>query len=148
MENNKQDPFGGQMGGMVLPDRGIADAGAYSILNGLMMAGITLLATDLERNYQAKLQAEKLMELEKVHAYQIRIKELEALGRAQVQAQPQSVNPYRGANTVADLERILLLQPPSPQREGVLRDLARYPETMAIAQLPSNSSATKMLTGR
>jgi len=149
MENRKgTDPFGGQFGHIQVPDRGIADAGAYSILNGIMMFGLGMLAQENERNYQEKIQAQRIAELEKQHAYELRAKELELMGRAQVEAkqQPPQVNPYRGANTVAELEKILLGHSPSPQREAVLRELAKYPETMPLAQLPATT--TRLLTGK
>lgn len=60
--------------------------------------------------------------------------------------EPQARNPYRSAKTVADIETIFLEQPPSPQRELALAELAKYPETMPIAQLPAQT--TRLLAAR
>jgi hypothetical protein len=55
------------------------------------------------------------------------------------QAQPQAVNPYRGTQTVGDVEKALLQQPNSHRREYALKELAKYPETMPLNQLPTQS---------
>ncbi len=146
MENRKDGGMQQQPFGIQFPDRNVADAGMYGMLNALVMTGMTLLAQQNERDYQEKLQAQRQIELEKIHAYELRLKELELMGRPQAIPQGQSVNPYRGANTVAELEKILLGHSPSPQRESVLRELAKYPETMPLAQLPATT--TRLLTGK
>ncbi len=53
--------------------------------------------------------------------------------------QQRSPNPFRECHTVLDLEHLLMAMPPSNQRTQALKELARYPESMAIAQLPSQS---------
>ena len=59
---------------------------------------------------------------------------------AQPQAQPpQPVNPYRGSQTVGDVEKALLQQPNSHRREYALKELAKYPETMPLSQLPTQT---------
>lgn len=59
--------------------------------------------------------------------------------------QPQPVNPYRGSQTVGELEKALLQEPTSHRRENALRELAKYPETMSLAQLPTPTR--HLLTG-
>lgn len=58
---------------------------------------------------------------------------------AQPQGQNQPVNPYRGSQTVGDVEKALLQQPSSHRREYALKELAKYPETMPLAQLPTQT---------
>ena len=62
------------------------------------------------------------------------------------QDQTQPVNPYRGSQTVGDVEKALLQQPSSHRRERALRELAKYPETMPLAQLPTQTM--HLLSGR
>lgn len=72
--------------------------------------------------------------------------EPQAIAEPKAELPAQARNPYRGAKTVADVEAIFLEQPPSPQRELALAELAKYPETMAIAQLPAQT--TRLLTAK
>lgn len=68
-------------------------------------------------------------------------------GRESAQPQaPTTANPYRGTQTVGDVERALLQEPQSHRREHALRELAKYPENMAIAQLPAPTM--HLLSGR
>lgn len=56
---------------------------------------------------------------------------------ATTQANPyRSSNPYRN-QTVADIEQAFLVKPPSPKREAVLRELAKYSPEMQIAEIPT-----------
>jgi hypothetical protein len=62
------------------------------------------------------------------------------------QAKPDvGSNPYRSAKTVAELEQIVLLEPKTAQREEVLKQLAKFPESMPISKLPTESA--KLLSG-
>lgn len=65
---------------------------------------------------------------------------------AKPQQETQPVNPYRGSQTVGELEKTLLLQPTSHRREHALKELAKYPETMPLAQLPTQTM--HLLSGR
>ena len=130
-----------------MPNRDIQDAGIMQLMGGVFTTLLTMAAQHDEREYQEKLQAQKLAEMEKLHAYQLRIRELEIMARPQALPQTQPSNPYRGANTVSEVEAILLRQPPSPQREGLLKELAKYPESTPIASLP-NQTSRLLLAGR
>jgi hypothetical protein len=58
-------------------------------------------------------------------------------------------NPYRRdqrAQTVGQVEAMLMQQPNSLKQQQLLRELASYPQTMPIAELPKQAIA--MLTGR
>ena len=66
-------------------------------------------------------------------------KTLEPKAEPKAELPTQAKNPYRGAKTVADIEQVFLEQPPSRQRELALAELAQYPETMAISQLPTQT---------
>ncbi|MEE3716270.1 hypothetical protein V2H45_05880 [Tumidithrix elongata RA019] len=57
------------------------------------------------------------------------------------QTNPYRSNPFRGNQTVKDIEKALLLKPSSYQRDEILKELARYPETMPIANLPEQAIA-------
>lgn len=112
---------------------------------------ITQDAMQRERDHQREVHERELQALKLRCEQEVRLKELEMMGRAQYvpqpQPQPQAVNPYRNCQTVGQLEVLLLQQSASPQREAMLRDLAKYPETMPLAQLPAQTAA-RFLPGR
>jgi hypothetical protein len=60
------------------------------------------------------------------------------------QEQHQESNPYRRnqrVQTVGDVEGMLMQQAKSLKQQQLLRELAAYPETMPIAELPKQAIA-------
>jgi hypothetical protein len=50
-------------------------------------------------------------------------------------------NPYRNAKTVCELEKLLLSEPKSNQRETLLKHLAKFPESMPVEKIPMPTQA-------
>lgn len=163
------DPFGASIS---VPDRNVLDAVSFQFISNMgLMVMQDLLKTqalDKERAHQEKIQERNLEQQKLLHKAQTEalqnkhsidllkaqheaelLKALMQQHSAQSQSHPprsNPVNPYRGARTVGDIEEIMMQQPVSPQREQALQELAKYPESMPIAQLPS--STTRRLAGR
>jgi hypothetical protein len=145
---------------MAIPERfnetshAVMGAGLAQMLSQGLSYLITQDAVQRERDYQRQQQEKHIEMLKLQHQQDLRLKELELMGRAQYIPQPQSqpqpqptaVNPYRNCQTVGQLEVLLLQQQACPQRESILKDLARYPQDMPLHHLPSHS--VKLLTGR
>jgi hypothetical protein len=53
-------------------------------------------------------------------------------------------NPYRNAKTVCELEKILLSQPKSTERETLLKHLAKFPESMPLDKIPMPNQDPKL----
>ncbi len=130
-----------------LPDQGMADALTAQVLGNLLSltvgAFISDQATSKEREHQEKLRK---LELEQARlTSQIEIERLKFEIEKLKGNQQRSPNPFRNCHTVQDLESVLMTQPPSPQRTQALKELARYPESLPLSHLPSQS--VRLLTG-